>query len=52
VTHAVHVRVDDADSHHDFARHHRTFSQSIADVDPATWGGVAIKRTSGLRARE
>jgi uncharacterized glyoxalase superfamily protein PhnB len=68
VTHAVHVRVDDADRHHeqakrsgarilqppgdfpygerqysalDLAGHHWTFSQSIADVDPASWGGTA-----------
>ena len=68
VTHAVHVRVDDADRHHeqaersgarilqpptdypygerqysalDLAGHHWTFSQSIADVDPASWGGVS-----------
>jgi len=69
VTHAVHVRVEDADRHHehakrsgarilqpptdypygerqysaiDLAGHHWTFSQSIADVDPASWGGTAI----------
>ena len=68
VTHAVHVRVEDADRHHeqakrsgarilqaptdypygerqysalDLAGHHWTFSESIADVDPASWGGVA-----------
>jgi hypothetical protein len=27
----------------DLAGHHRTFSQSISDVDPASWGGTAIK---------
>jgi len=27
----------------DFAGHRWTFSQSIADVDPATWGGTAGK---------
>lgn len=64
---AVHVRVDDADRHHERARRHGarilqppadqpygerqysaadlgghvwTFSQSIADVDPASWGGT------------
>jgi len=69
VTHAVLVRVDDADRHHeqakrsgarilqpptdypygerqysavDLAGHRWTFSQSIGDVDPATWGGTAI----------
>jgi len=26
----------------DVAGHRWTFSQSIADVDPATWGGTAI----------
>jgi len=68
-THAVLVRVDDADRHHeqakrsgarilqpptdypygerqysalDLAGHRWTFSQSIGDVDPATWGGTAI----------
>jgi uncharacterized glyoxalase superfamily protein PhnB len=68
-THAVLVRVDEADSHHeraaahgarilrpptdfpygerqynavDIGGHHWTFSQSIADVDPATWGGELI----------
>jgi uncharacterized glyoxalase superfamily protein PhnB len=68
VTHAVLMRVDDADRHHeqakhsgarilqppadypygerqysalDLAGHHWTFSQSIADVDPASWGGIA-----------
>jgi uncharacterized glyoxalase superfamily protein PhnB len=68
-THAVLVRVDDADSHHeraaahgarilrpptdfpygerqynaiDIGGHYWTFSQSIADVDPATWGGELI----------
>ena len=70
VTHAVHVRVDDADRHHeqakrsgaqilqqptdypygerqysalDLAGHHWTFSESIADVDRAAWGGSAIQ---------
>jgi uncharacterized glyoxalase superfamily protein PhnB len=70
VMHAVHVRVDDADRHHeqakrsgarilqspadypygerqysavDIAGHHWTFSQSIADVDPTSWGGTAIQ---------
>ena len=69
ITHSVHVRVEDADRHHeqakrsgaqilqpptdypygerhysavDLAGHHRTFSESIADVDPASWGGTAI----------
>jgi uncharacterized glyoxalase superfamily protein PhnB len=64
VTHEVHVRVADADRHHEQAKrsgarilqpptdypygerqysaldlggHHWTFSQSIADVDPAAW---------------
>ena len=68
-THAVLVRVEDADRHHDQAAangarilspptdypygerqynaedlggHRWTFSQSIADVDPASWGGTAI----------
>jgi uncharacterized glyoxalase superfamily protein PhnB len=68
-THAVLVRVDDADAHHDRAAaagahilsppadypygerqytaedpagHIWTFSQSIADVDPAFWGGTAV----------
>ena len=67
--HSVHVRVEDADAHHDqarrhgarilsppadypygerqytaedLARHRWTFSQSIADVDPASWGGVLV----------
>lgn len=71
VTHAVHVRVEDADRHHeqaeragarilqpptdypygerqysalDLAGHHWTFSQSIADVDPASWGGMTTDR--------
>ena len=66
-THAVLVRVEDADSHHeravrhgakilrpptdypygerqynaeDLGGHHWTFSESIADVDPASWGGT------------
>jgi uncharacterized glyoxalase superfamily protein PhnB len=65
----VHVRVDDAEGHHDHAtcagarilnppadypygerqysaedpgRHRWTFSQSIADVDPASWGASSI----------
>ena len=65
----VHVRVDDAESHHDHAAragarilhpptdypygerqysaadlggHRWTFSQSIADVDPASWGATSI----------
>ena len=69
LTHAVLVRVDDADRHHeqavragarilqpptdfpygerqynaeDLGGHHWTFSESIADVDPASWGGTAI----------
>jgi uncharacterized glyoxalase superfamily protein PhnB len=69
VTHAVLVRVDDIDRHHehavrsgarilspptdypygerqysaeDFGGHHWTFSQSIADVDPASWGGTLV----------
>lgn len=64
---SVHVRVDDADTHHeqaaaagasilnpptdypygerqytaeDLGGHRWTFSQSIADVDPAEWGGT------------
>jgi uncharacterized glyoxalase superfamily protein PhnB len=68
-THSVHVRVDDADGHHeralssgarilqpptdfpygerqytaeDLGGHQWTFSQSIADVDPASWGGRAV----------
>lgn len=28
----------------DFAGHHWTFSQTIADVDPQTWGGILIER--------
>jgi uncharacterized glyoxalase superfamily protein PhnB len=73
-THSVHVRVDDADRHHDRAAsygalilqpptdhpygerqysaedlggHRWTFSQSIADVDPASWGGTAIDLGEG-----
>ena len=73
ITHSVHVRVQDADAHHeqaqrsgaqilqpptdypygerqysavDLAGHHWTFSESIADVDPATWGGTAISSDS------
>jgi uncharacterized glyoxalase superfamily protein PhnB len=68
-THAVLVRVNDADAHHDraaaagarivnppadypygerqytaedLAGHRWTFSQSIADVEPASWGGTAV----------
>ena len=68
-THALLVRVEDADAHRDQAAragakildepadypygerqynaedvggHRWTFSQSIADVDPATWGGTPI----------
>jgi uncharacterized glyoxalase superfamily protein PhnB len=67
--HSVHLRVDDADSHHahaeeygvrilqppsdhpygerqynaeDLGGHRWTFSQSIADVDPASWGATSI----------
>jgi uncharacterized glyoxalase superfamily protein PhnB len=67
--HTVHVRVEEADRHHDTAvsagavilrpptdhpygerqytaedlgGHRWTFSESIADVDPASWGGTAI----------
>jgi len=67
--HAVLVRVEDADAHHeqavaagarilnpptdfpygerqynavDLGGHRWTFSQSIADVDPADWGGVLV----------
>jgi len=67
LTHAVLVRVDDADRHHeqavkwdarilrpptdypygerqynaeDLGGHHWTFSESIADIDPASWGGT------------
>jgi uncharacterized glyoxalase superfamily protein PhnB len=66
--HAVHVRVEDADRHHertkqrgarileaptdypygerqysalDLGGHLWTFSESIADVDPATWGATS-----------
>jgi uncharacterized glyoxalase superfamily protein PhnB len=69
LTHAVLVRVDDADRHHeqavragarilqpptdfpygerqynaeDLGGHRRTFSESIADVDPASWGGTLV----------
>ena len=69
LTHAVLVRVDDADRHHeqavrvgarilqpptdfpygerqynaeDLGGHHWTFSESIADVDPALWGGTLV----------
>ena len=68
-THALLVRVDDADAHRDQAAaagarildeptdypygerqynaedlggHRWTFTQSIADVDPAEWGGILI----------
>ena len=68
ITHAVHVRVADADRHYehakrsgaqilqpptdypygerqytavDLAGHHWTFSQSIADVDPTSWGATS-----------
>ena len=68
-THSVHVRVEDADRHHeqavklgarilqppadypygerqysaeDLGGHRWTFSQSIADVDPASWGATSI----------
>lgn len=68
-THSVHVRVEDADRHHeqavkcgarilqppadypygerqysaeDLGGHHWTFSQSIADVDPTSWGATSI----------
>jgi uncharacterized glyoxalase superfamily protein PhnB len=67
--HSVHVRVEDADGHHEQAArcgarilnpptdypygerqysaedpggHRWTFSQSIADVDPASWGATSI----------
>jgi uncharacterized glyoxalase superfamily protein PhnB len=69
-THAMLVRVEDAERHHDQAAragatsldtpadypygerqynaedpggHRWTFSQSIADVDPASWGGTLIE---------
>ena len=69
LTHAVLVRVEDADSHHeravkhgarillpptdfpygerqynalDLGGHYWTFSQSIHDVDPASWGGELV----------
>jgi uncharacterized glyoxalase superfamily protein PhnB len=69
LTHAVLVRVDDADRHHeqamkggarilrpptdypygerqysaeDLGGHRWTFSESIADVDPASWGGTLV----------
>ncbi len=68
-SHAVLVRVEDVDAHHeqalaagacistpptdfpygerqynaeDIGGHRWTFSQSIADVDPADWGGVLV----------
>jgi uncharacterized glyoxalase superfamily protein PhnB len=68
--HSVHVRVEDAEQHHDVAvrngaqilrpptdypygerqysaedpgGHRWTFSQSIADVDPASWGGTPVE---------
>ena len=31
----------------DFGGHRWTFSQSIADVDPADWGGVLVARDGG-----
>jgi uncharacterized glyoxalase superfamily protein PhnB len=73
--HSVHVRVEDADRHHDHAAscgarilhpptdypygerqygaedpggHRWTFSQSIADVDPASWGALISARSTGL----
>ena len=69
VAHAVMVRVEDVNRHHERAKqrgarilgaptdhpygerqytvqdpggHHWTFSQSIADVDPETWGGTPV----------
>jgi uncharacterized glyoxalase superfamily protein PhnB len=69
VTHSVHVRVEDAERHHeqaamcgarilhpptdypygerqysaeDLGGHGWTFSQSIADVDPSSWGATSI----------
>ncbi|MER7279679.1 VOC family protein [Dactylosporangium sp. NPDC000244] len=69
VTHAVMVRVDDADAHcararaagarivmepadfpygerqyqaEDLAGHRWTFSQTLADVEPETWGGTTV----------
>lgn len=69
LTHSVHVRVEDADHHHEHAKecgarvlrpptdypygerqysaedlggHLWTFSQSIADIDPASWGATSI----------
>jgi len=68
-THAMLVRVEDADRHHeqavragarilspptdypygerqynteDLGGHHWTFSESIADIEPATWGGELV----------
>jgi uncharacterized glyoxalase superfamily protein PhnB len=68
--HSVHVRVEDAERHHEMAArsgahilspptdypygerqysaedpggHRWTFSQSIADVDPASWGGTPVE---------
>lgn len=68
--HSVHIRVEDADRHHDVAAangahilspptdfpygerqysaedpggHRWTFSQSIADVDPVSWGGTPVE---------
>jgi uncharacterized glyoxalase superfamily protein PhnB len=67
--HSVHVRVEDADGHHEHAAaagarvgqppteypygekqysaedpwgHRWTFSESVADVDPASWGATSI----------
>ena len=69
LTHSVHVRVEDVDSHHEHAAghgaailqpptdypygerqytaedlggHRWTFSQSIEDVDPTSWGGTPV----------
>lgn len=71
-THAILMRVADADSHHEQAKragarivqpptdfpygerqygaldvggHRWTFTQSIADADPASWGGTAVDLT-------
>ena len=71
--HAVLVRVEDADAHHeqalaagarilnppteypygerqytaeDLGGHRWTFSQSVADVDPASWGGALVSPES------
>jgi uncharacterized glyoxalase superfamily protein PhnB len=77
--HSVHVRVDDADAHHeqaaaagaailspptdypygerqysaeDPAGHRWTFSQSVADVDPADWGGTLVDPKAGEKREE